>query len=70
VRLERDDTLRVAVHDDGAGIGADALVGVGLTSIRERATELGGASQVRSDGRGGTTVTAQLPLPSRTEAAR
>lgn len=50
--------LRVDVVDDGTGfVGAP---GFGLTSMRERAAELGGTIEVRS-GPGGTRVAAHLP---------
>ena len=55
------DELVVSVSDDGSGITADAVPGVGLASMRERAAEVGGALDVRSD-TSGTTVTARLPL--------
>ena len=38
--------LLVEVADDGTGIAADAQAGVGLVSLRERAAELGGRSEV------------------------
>lgn len=61
--LEATDTeLIVTVRDDGVGMDPSARPGVGLTSMRERTEELGGAFQVVSgDGRG-TRVRAQLPL--------
>ncbi len=56
----RDDTLVIAVADDGRG-GAGSGNGLGMTSMRERAHEIGG--QVEIDSRGhGTTVTLRLPL--------
>lgn len=54
--------LRVTVADDGHGIGADVVAGVGLLSLRERAEELGGHCQVRCPEEGGTVVEAWLPL--------
>ena len=39
-------TCVVEVADDGVGIDADAQAGVGLLSLRERAAELGGHSEV------------------------
>ena len=65
VRLGRTcGSLEVEVRDDGRGL--DGVVrgsGVGLTSMRERCEELGGAFALAS-GPGGTTVTARLPLPA------
>ncbi len=65
VRLRRDgDALRVRVHDDGVGFAAGDTPsrGLGLVSMRERASLLGGQCVVES-GRGrGTTVDVSLPL--------
>ncbi|MEU8249500.1 sensor histidine kinase [Nonomuraea sp. NPDC048916] len=62
VRLERAETLRVTVTDDGIGLPPDARPGVGLASMRERAAELGGTCVVRPAPEGGTAVYADLPL--------
>ena len=63
VRLERTGTtLLVEVADDGVGIGEDVQAGVGLLSIRERAAELGGHTEVHCPPDGGTVVRATLPL--------
>jgi signal transduction histidine kinase len=56
--------LHVEVRDDGVGIPADALSGVGLVSLRERVAELGGRAEVVCPPEGGTTVRAALPLRS------
>jgi len=56
-------TLVVSVTDDGIGIPAARRAGVGLTSMRERATELGGTFAVEVVPTGGTCVLARLPLP-------
>lgn len=66
--------LVVRVADDGTGLAADHLPGVGLGSMRQRSEELGGSLEVRSSS-AGTTVTARLPLaetpvqPTRSEAS-
>ena len=63
VRLrEADGQLVVEVADDGTGIAADAQAGVGLVSLRERAAELGGRSEVTCPPGGGTVVRAWLPM--------
>ncbi len=54
--------LSISVTDDGYGIDADAVAGVGLVSLRERAAELGGRSEVLRRPGGGTQVHAELPL--------
>ena len=56
--------LRVEVEDDGRGMGAGRGVGVGLSSMRERAEELGGTLAVEGAPGGGTVVRAELPCPS------
>lgn len=61
LQLDRG-ALTVAVHDDGAGLPEQRREGVGMTAMRERATELGGSLSVRPAADGGTTVLARLPL--------
>ena len=61
VRLTIDDRLRIEVADDGRGVGG-ARAGVGLSSMRERAGELGGSCSVSAAEGGGTLVRAELPL--------
>ncbi|WP_248959515.1 sensor histidine kinase [Sphaerisporangium perillae] len=55
-------TLRVRVADDGAGLPDRPRAGVGLTSMRERAAELGGTCGAVSMPGGGTVVEAVLPV--------
>jgi len=54
--------LHVEVTDDGRGVSPADPVGVGLTSMRERAEELGGSCTLRPRPGGGSVVSAQLPL--------
>jgi signal transduction histidine kinase len=64
VRVALDETagaLLVEVVDDGRGIGEERGTGVGLSSMRERAAELGGWCTVEAVGSGGTRVRASLP---------
>ena len=42
LRLVLDDDLRLEISDDGIGLPAVPRAGVGLTSMRERAEEVGG----------------------------
>lgn len=56
-----DDVLAITVRDNGRGMGLMPSPGMGLTSMRERAAELGGRCVISSD-HTGTTVDAQLPL--------
>jgi two-component system NarL family sensor kinase len=63
VRLWVDDDLHIEVVDDGIGLPEQHAAGVGLWSMRERATELGGDCVVSAGNSGGTKVRATLPLP-------
>jgi two-component system NarL family sensor kinase len=45
----------------------DRLAGVGMSSMRERAEELGGKLAVERNPEGGTRVLANLPLPGKEE---
>jgi signal transduction histidine kinase len=62
VRLSVKDELRLEITDDGHGIPPDQQAGVGITSMRERANELGGFFQIERRNAGGTRVLVQLPL--------
>ncbi|MDQ4128478.1 MAG: GAF domain-containing sensor histidine kinase [Actinomycetota bacterium] len=61
--------LYVEVTDDGRGVEDDRGTGVGLSSMRERAAELGGWCTVETPASGGTNVRAFLPCGSGTADA-
>lgn len=61
VRTE-DNHLVLEVADNGKGISDNRHTGVGLTSMRERATELGGEYFIENIPAGGTRIGARLPL--------
>jgi signal transduction histidine kinase len=64
VRIMLDEaagTLSVEITDDGQGIGDNRGTGIGLSSMRERAAELGGWCKVGIVASGGTSVCACLP---------
>jgi two-component system, NarL family, sensor kinase len=58
--INEDVTLQIV--DDGMGIPAGRSAGVGLSSMHERASELGGSCTVESVPEGGTRVLVHLPL--------
>jgi signal transduction histidine kinase len=61
VQLSNGDALTIEIADDGDGLPPNLRAGVGLTSMRERAEELGGTFAVESRPGGGTRVLARLP---------
>lgn len=62
-----DGNLTLEMVDDGIGIAADYRAGVGLTSMRERAEELGGAFVVTPAQPHGTRLVVSIPLPSQAQ---
>ncbi|MEX2425178.1 MAG: histidine kinase [Thermomicrobiaceae bacterium] len=64
VHIQQDDdrgALEVRVVDDGCGHSEGQSLGVGLTSMRDRAEELGGTFAIQRRSEGGTCVKAVLP---------
>jgi signal transduction histidine kinase len=71
IRLSRDaSAITMEIGDDGRGMrlktpkrveGPATAPGIGITSMLERATRLGGLLDIRSEGRG-TTIRVVLPL--------
>ena len=62
VRLAVNDNVTLEISDDGVGMPSGRSAGVGLSSMHERAEELGGACTVEALADGGTRVLARLPL--------
>lgn len=62
VKVQLNGNLQITVSDDGQGPRADSKHGVGLASMRERATELGGTCSIEPGPDGGTRVQVELPL--------
>lgn len=64
-----DDTLSVQIEDKGRGFDAEASLAAGnssgLSGMRERAGLLGGRLTIESSRGDGTTLTAELPLPTK-----
>ena len=57
-----EDMLLIQVLDDGKGIATGGHAGVGLSSMRERAAELGGEFKIEKNMDQGTRVSARLPI--------
>jgi signal transduction histidine kinase len=62
LKLEGED-LVAEVSDDGQGFGPGTVPGVGQSSMRERATLIGGELEIESQPGQGTSVRLRVPLP-------
>jgi signal transduction histidine kinase len=62
VRIGANGELRLEIVDDGIGLAENVRAGVGLTSMRERAAELGGTLRIEPNSPRGTRVVAELPI--------
>lgn len=62
IELSVGSDLRLAVRDDGIGLGGGRQAGIGLASMSERAAELGGSADIRTGIDGGTEVWVRIPL--------
>jgi two-component system, NarL family, sensor kinase len=62
VCFSTDTALCIDIRDDGTGLPRDLRAGVGITSMRERAEELGGTCVIESLPNQGTRVTVRLPI--------
>lgn len=68
VRLRKEAAhLALLISDDGVGLPPRGETGLGQTSMRERAEELGGTCTVVADEGRGTQVTALLPFSANGE---
>ena len=61
VTLSLNGALQVEIADDGRGLPPDFRPGIGMSSMAERAAEVGGRCQVETRCEGGTRVIAWLP---------
>jgi signal transduction histidine kinase len=69
LRLALDaDVLQLDISDDGQGIPASHRIGVGLHTMHERASELGGSCTIKAGSSGGTTIQIRLPLTAARDA--
>jgi two-component system, NarL family, sensor kinase len=62
VELWLTDHLNVKIRDNGRGLPSQPTAGVGLSSMRERAHELGGHLDVHSTEGSGTEIHARIPI--------
>ena len=64
---DKTQLLEVEICDDGCGLAGERggnQVGLGILSMRERASELGGTCIIEQVSTGGTRVYARLPCPN------
>jgi signal transduction histidine kinase len=62
VTISMDESLHVEIADNGTGVPDAFRAGVGLTSMRERAAELGGHCGISHRSPCGTIVLAVIPV--------
>jgi signal transduction histidine kinase len=63
------DRLMLSVHDDGIGFDAENVRGLGAVGMEERLRQMGGALRITSQPGKGTTLVAEVPVPSRGNSA-
>jgi signal transduction histidine kinase len=66
--MEGGNALCLTVWDDGRGLPAGHQAGVGISSMRERAAELGGIFELTSRAGEGTSVQVRLPVTEQNSA--
>jgi signal transduction histidine kinase len=62
VQIRHNGVLEITIHDNGIGLPVDRNYGVGLTSMSERAQELGGTFAISTVAQEGTCVDVRIPL--------
>jgi len=63
LRLDIDaEAVHLEIGDDGKGVPAGHRIGVGLHTMHERASELGGTCTITEGSSGGTTIRVRVPL--------
>jgi signal transduction histidine kinase len=63
IAIGANGALDITVSDDGRGLPEHVHYGVGLSSMRERAEELGGYCSIENRAGGGTHLHARIPIP-------
>ena len=62
IRIVMTDAVTIDIADDGIGVVDNARMGIGLRSMQERATELGGTCRIAPGAERGTQVHVCLPI--------
>lgn len=62
VHLQAGQGLELEIEDDGNGLPQNITPGVGISSMRERSSELGGSFQLGQRPSGGTLVSVWIPI--------
>ena len=62
VDLQANGWFEIEVSDNGKGLPEHLILGVGVRSMRDRTSELGGAFNIMNNPGGGTQITARLPF--------
>jgi signal transduction histidine kinase len=62
VRIKAGQTLELEIEDDGSGLSQEIKPGVGISSMRERSSELGGSFRIDQRPSGGVLISVSLPL--------
>ena len=77
VRLRQRAFIQLTINDDGIGFDPEQPAtrrkgkgGLGLLSMRERATYVGGDFKIKSVRGGGTQIEVLIPLPPSVTAAK
>jgi signal transduction histidine kinase len=60
--IPEPDALRIEIVDDGIGFTEPRRAGIGMRSMTERASEIGGSVAFRSEAGRGTRVSVRLPV--------
>jgi signal transduction histidine kinase len=58
------ESVELSIVDDGIGLPETIVSGVGMQSMRERVSELGGRFSIHADPEKGTEVLVSFPIPS------